>query len=129
MTFNRPLGRFLFVFTLLLVMLGSTLLSLWIRNDRDRRAWEACRRELEAVGERLDWREYVPPAVPDEQNFAMTPLLAPLQDCATDAAGQLTPRDPNAITRLRETFVWAGQMRGGDWQRMTFADIASWQRW
>src|SRR5258706_8656310 len=49
-------------------------------NWRGKRAWETCRRELEAKGVQLDWQKFVPPPVPDEQNFAMTPFLAPLFD-------------------------------------------------
>jgi hypothetical protein len=49
-------------------------------NWRGRRAWENCRRELEAKGIALDWAKFVPPPVADEQNFAMTPFLAPLFD-------------------------------------------------
>src|SRR5690242_20389170 len=41
-------------------------------NWRGRRAWENCRRDLETRGVQLDWQKFVPPAVPDDQNFAMT---------------------------------------------------------
>jgi hypothetical protein len=44
-------------------------------NWRGHRAWEKCRRELEARGERLDWAAYLPKQVPDAQNFFKTPLL------------------------------------------------------
>jgi hypothetical protein len=49
-------------------------------NVRGRRAWEACRRELEAKGVEMDWVKFVPAPVPDGENFAMTPFLAPLCD-------------------------------------------------
>ncbi len=49
-------------------------------NWRGRRAWDTCRRELEAKGVLLDWQKFVPSPVPDDQNFAMTPFLAPLFD-------------------------------------------------
>src|SRR5256885_8038373 len=42
-------------------------------NWRGRRAWNKYRRELEARGEQLDYKAFIPPAVPDEQNFAATP--------------------------------------------------------
>src|ERR1043166_6193574 len=44
-------------------------------NFRGKRAWDNYRRELEARGEQLDWRSFIPKAVPDDQNFAMTPFL------------------------------------------------------
>ena len=40
-----------------------------VENWRGQRAWENRRRELEAKGEVLDWAAYIPPPVPDEQNF------------------------------------------------------------
>src|SRR5437868_14757565 len=49
-------------------------------NWRGRRAWEDCRRGLQARGVELDWHKFIPPPVPDDQNFAMTPFLAPLFD-------------------------------------------------
>ena len=54
---------------------------------RGKWAWQKCKRELEAQGEKLDWKEYIPPPVPDDQNFAMTPFLAPLFDFYPRAAG------------------------------------------
>src|SRR6266480_879406 len=39
-------------------------------NWRGRRAWNKYRRELEARGEQLEYKAFIPSAVPDEQNFA-----------------------------------------------------------
>src|SRR5262245_25719055 len=78
-----------------------------IKGQRGGREWETCRRELEAKGEHLDWREFVPPPVRDEDNFAATPLLAPLMEFAKSG-------DTNVLARLNGLFVWAGYMRGGD---------------
>jgi hypothetical protein len=39
------------------------------------RAWQACRQHWEAQGEHLDWAYYIPPPVPDEQNFAVTEVV------------------------------------------------------
>src|SRR5260221_13170911 len=44
-------------------------------NWRGRRAWNKYRRELEARGERLVLRSFIPKPVPDEQNFAATPFI------------------------------------------------------
>ena len=38
-------------------------------NWRGKRAWENCKRGLEAKGETLDWNAYVSLDVPDGQNF------------------------------------------------------------
>jgi hypothetical protein len=44
-------------------------------NVRGKRAWDKCRRELEARGEQLDLKTFIPQPVPDEQNFAATPFI------------------------------------------------------
>lgn len=65
----------------LLVLAVMVLLPVSFRleeNWRGRRAWENCRRAWEAKGERLDFAAFVPPAVPDEQNFAMASVVSNL---------------------------------------------------
>jgi len=68
-----------------------TLLALLVaeENFRGKREWESYRREHEARGDRLDFKPLVPPPVPDDQNFAMTPLLRPLFSNENQYAGEL----------------------------------------
>ena len=47
-------------------------------NWRGKRAWENCKHELEAKGETLDWNAYIPPDVPDYQNFFKAPRMTEL---------------------------------------------------
>jgi len=42
---------------------------------RGKREWEKCKHELEAEGALLDWNAYVPPPVPDDQNFFKAPKM------------------------------------------------------
>ena len=56
------------------------LVTLWAlfcaeENIRGKQAWEKYRREAETRGEQLDWKAYVPKPIPDDQNFAATPLI------------------------------------------------------
>jgi hypothetical protein len=44
-------------------------------NWRGRRAWTKYRKQLEARGEQLDFKAFIPKPIPDEQNFAATPLI------------------------------------------------------
>ena len=44
-------------------------------NWRGRRAWNQYRQQLEARGEKLDLRAFIPKPVPDDQNFAATPFI------------------------------------------------------
>src|SRR5436305_6215860 len=46
-----------------------------VENWRGKRAWEKCKRELEARGEVFDWNAYIPPPVPDEQNIFKAPHM------------------------------------------------------
>ncbi|HEX8310945.1 MAG TPA: hypothetical protein VF614_06495, partial [Chthoniobacteraceae bacterium] len=59
-----------------------TLVSLAIayENWRGRQAWAAYVAEAGARGERLDLPSIVPPAIPDEENFAAAPIFRPLFD-------------------------------------------------
>lgn len=55
----------------------STLITLFYTEEdwRGKRAWENCQRELEAKGEVLDWNDYIPPPVSDDQNFFKAPKM------------------------------------------------------
>jgi hypothetical protein len=44
-------------------------------NWRGRRIWNKYRKQLEARGEQLDFKAFIPKSIPDEQNFAATPLI------------------------------------------------------
>jgi hypothetical protein len=56
----------------------ATLIAIFytVENLRGNRAWENCKRELEAKGAALDWNAYIPPAVPTDQNFFDAPKMA-----------------------------------------------------
>jgi hypothetical protein len=56
---------------------GVTLIALFYAEEdwRGKRAWEHCKRELEAKGEVLDWNQFIPPPVPDESNFFAAPKM------------------------------------------------------
>ncbi len=62
-------------------------------NFRGKRAWKAYKSEMEAKGEIFDYTKFVPPPVPDDQNFAMTPFFAQLFDFIP---GTQKTRDSNA---------------------------------
>ena len=75
-------------------------------NWRGKRAWENFKREWEAKGERFDLAAFIPKPVPDEQNFAMTPLLAPLLDYRYDQQMKEAKwKDSNAVQRAQQISV------------------------
>ena len=69
----RVASRGLFVLACLATLIG---LFYAVENWRGKRAWEKCRRELEAKGEVLDWNAYIPAPVPDDQNIFKAPKIA-----------------------------------------------------
>ena len=71
-SFIGILQRFLFA---LVLLAGIILFFYQFENWRGKRAWKKFVQEMEAQGERLDWQAFVPRKVPDEDNFAATPLL------------------------------------------------------
>jgi hypothetical protein len=68
----RILGRLL----LTAAILATLLAAFYTEEDwRGKRAWENYKREWEAKGEKFDWQAFVPPSVPDDQNFFTTPIF------------------------------------------------------
>src|SRR5579862_3340374 len=58
----------------------ACLVTMWAlfctgENIRGKHAWDRYRRELEAQGEQLDYQTFIPKPIPDELNFAATPLI------------------------------------------------------
>jgi hypothetical protein len=64
------------------VLIGVAVLATLVaafyteENWRGKRAWEKCRRELEARGAVFDWVTRIPPPVADDQNFFGAPNMA-----------------------------------------------------
>lgn len=98
-------------FLITLAVLATLVAALWIEeNVRGKHAWLKYKAELEAKGEKLDLKDFIPPAVPDDQNFAMTPLLAGLYDFVPESdrkPGQSLWRDTNAQSRAA-IIKWGG---------------------
>lgn len=72
-------------------------------NWRGKRAWENYRKEQEAKGVSFDFNSVVPPSIPDERNFAMTPLLKPLYEFNPPGV-QPRFKDTNALERIPDFF-------------------------
>src|SRR5260221_3799163 len=75
-----PLLRFLFwkhwrrtFFAL--ACLATLIALLYAEEDwRGWHAWQKFKHEWEAKGEKFDFKDFIPPPVPDDQNFAMAPI-------------------------------------------------------
>ena len=86
---KRSLRWRIFRFCVLSLVGLITLFALFHaeENWRGKRAWEQYRKEQEAKGVSFEFSSMVPPPVPDEKNFAMTPLLKPLLDLNPPGSG------------------------------------------
>lgn len=67
---NKSGWRILRRLLVAMAILATLTAAFYAEEDwRGKRAWENCKRELEAKGAVLDWNAYIPPPVPDDQNF------------------------------------------------------------
>ena len=111
-----------------------TLVALFyaVENWRGQRAWNRCRRELEAQGEKLDFRAFIPPPVPDDQNFAAAPIFAHLFDrpppgVPEESGAQLDAR----LRRIRVDLQGAQGQKAPQFALVdsgSLIDLAQWQR-
>ena len=83
-------------------------------------AWNKFKRQGEAKGERFNRASLVPPAVPDDQNFALSPIVASCYGHILDANGhEISPPNTNVVDRL-EMEVPRDSAKGiGNWQKST----------
>ena len=116
-------------------------------NWRGKHDWENYKREWEARGEKFDFKDFVPPPVPDDQNFAMAPIFDATRMLTSrkwrnehrnqhpDASGN--PWDTNLVDRLQidtgrneDWSVTRSATNGsGDWQTAKSSDLKIWQNY
>lgn len=115
-----------------------TLVALFygVENWRGHRAWQEHKQAVEASGVSLNYEDYIPPPIPDEDNMAMAPVFKPLFD------GPLTDPNPdeedwaeyNLLTRDMALHVNGGvHVHGGvgpmsaSWQESRPWNLHDWQ--
>ena len=128
-TFLKRLGIVIAILVLFLVIAIPAFYG--IENWRGKRAWEKCKAELEAKGEKLDAKDFIPPPVSDAQNFAASPLFQPLFDY-TRKSGNIVYRDPKAVAHLKSISAWDKKVDSkypsfGNWMEGKSVDLAAWQ--
>jgi hypothetical protein len=135
-SFLRP-GRPLFTWPrirrgLLALVWLATLVALFYAEEdwRGRHAWRNYEQQLLARGTLPGLAPQVPKPVPDEQNFAMTPYLAPLFDFLP---GTQQWRDKSAVSAIqdppldyRDASKKIKAHQEGDWERSQSIDLAAW---
>jgi len=104
----------------------ATLLGLFHAEEdwRGKRAWETYKESQEAAGVHFDIARLIPPTVPDAENFAMTPFLAPLFDFVP---GTQQRRDTNGYARIYAALnlpeALQGELRSGNWPKGKRVDL------
>jgi hypothetical protein len=64
-----------------MAVLATSVAIFYTEEDwRGKRAWENYKHEWEAKGEKFDWQAFVPPSVPDDQNFFTAPIFTNMQN-------------------------------------------------
>ena len=90
--------------TLVGLAVMATLIAIFYaeENWRGKRAWDNCKRELEAKGVVLDWYALIPPAVPDDQNALKAPRMQEwfVGRGTTELSKRLINAVPGDITKL-----------------------------
>jgi hypothetical protein len=125
----------------LLIGLGCAVVVIalfYIEEDvRGYLAWHSYKRQVEAKGEKVDWLAVIPAPVPDDENFAMAPIVATSYGNLLTPDGKIIPpgkRDPNYVNRLSMHPDAPGisddpKNGTGNWQTATLSDLTAWQRY
>jgi hypothetical protein len=127
----RNLRRFL----LGLVCLAVLVALFYAEEDwRGWHAWQKFKHEWETKGERFDFASFIPPPVPDDQNFAMTPIVAGTWEAQLDKDGhRVVPDNTNVINRLEMSIYGDNSLvdwptnGSGYWLKETKTDLKVWQ--
>lgn len=96
------------IFALAIILLLLLAGLFYLEEDfKGKSAWSQFKRTEEAEGEKFALSGFVPPSVPDDQNFALTPLLRPPLDY-THTTNGVKWRDTNAWQHLMDINLGGG---------------------
>jgi len=116
----------------------ATLIALFYAEEdwRGKHTWEKFKHEWEAKGEKFDLASLAPPVVPDDQNFALTPVIASSYETFLDKKGHaLCPRNTNVVNRMEMSIygnnaLLAWPTNGnGDWRAARTGNLDVWQQY
>jgi hypothetical protein len=127
----RNFKRFLFGCACL-----ATLIALFYAEEdwRGWHAWQKYKHEWEAKGEKFNFTDFVPPPVPDDQNFALTPIVFTSYGQMLARDGKAIPpdkRDINFVNRLKMDVVhnYEESPKDGNWQIAKMSDLKTWRNY
>jgi tetratricopeptide (TPR) repeat protein len=126
--------RFLFVLACLLTL---TVLGYTEENWRTKHALDKFESHWAAQGEKFDMNDIVPPAVPDDENFAMAPIwveslkaiLGPQKSRQFYGDNYAEDGRTDFVDRLSMPIAYEDEDGPalGNWQKATLTDLRPWQ--
>jgi hypothetical protein len=126
----RNFRRVLFVLACLIVL----VILFYAEEDfRGWYAWQQFKQQEEVKGENFNHFSFAPSPVPDDQNFALTPIVASSYDRLLDKSGKkLNPPKTNYVDRMSMTregnissLEWPTNYE--NWARGRMTDLQEWQ--
>ena len=115
-------------------LLGLAVLIIGFYTEEDWRgihAWNRFAREWAAKGEHFDLASRVPPPMPDDQNFALTPVVFSCYGQMLGRTGhEIQPHNTNLVNRLDMDLYgrWYDMTNEcGYWNLQTKTDLKVWQ--
>jgi hypothetical protein len=114
---------------LVLACLATLVVLFYAVEDwRGRHAWQTFKREREARGEHFDLASFVPPQVPDDQNFFNTPLWNDMHFVKTN--GSVVWSDTNWGNHVIFSIYGPDSSRApspSTWTKAQHVNLAAWQ--
>ncbi len=115
-----------------MIFLAVAIMLFYAEEDwRGIHAWNRFAREWAAKGEHFDLASRVPPPVPDEQNFALTPVVFSCYGQVLDRTShEIRPHNTNLVNRLDMDIYgrWYDMTNEcGYWNEQTKTDLKVWQ--
>jgi hypothetical protein len=94
----------------------ATLIALFYAEEdwRGKRAWEREKAHLEAMGLSQNWEDYIPPAVPDDQNIFKAPKMQEWfvgRSGSNEFTGYSTNRNSQSVGSVTNAVVTEAQAR------------------
>ena len=131
---NEPRRLFGQKFLMGLLCLGlMVFFAVLVLNMSDKSGLNRYERQWEAKGEHFDFASYIPKPVPDDQNFALTPIVATSYEGMLDKNGhKIIPQNTNVINRLEMNIFDSGSDSNvstniGNWAKGTKTDLKAFQ--
>ncbi len=123
-TKTRPLLLWLFIGSALLAVLALGIIPGFylVEKYRGRAAWRAYETEAKARGVQLDFAAYIPPEIPDAENFASIPIF--------DAAFRAVDAKEEVPDPLKLPDAKDGELpKFADMAKQQRLDLAAWQHY